>query len=530
MAKPLRLLFLPFVLSCAPGLSAQTVHHYTGSNSSSNWTGTNSWSTGVVPQSPLDTVSFGTLNNIAQDRINMLATSSVWNTTATAVTGSMVFLPTLNTTATSFLVRNSSTGTPGFLNLHGVMTEVDGSNVNLLIGNFGAPVPIIYSTANAAFTIRLQNSGVIHVDEGASVDIRVVIANDGTPRGITKTGDGILRFGLGSSDPHSTYGGGFTLEGGIVEWAQSGGRSANPFGAGDAPMVLRAGSLRSSNTGGRSINVPVHLDGTVTFGSDDAAFNGGIAVNSQSGNLRSEMLSDSTITTLTRVSWNQSIDGDGNLTKAGPETLAITTFSNSSTFTGTVDITAGTLELMGSLPNNPVTIQDGAHVTGTGMAFGLTVRSGGTLSPGLDATRGALTTGSLALEAGAFFQAMLDSNALGGYDSVVATGPISLDGAELSVALSFSPAAGNVFVLIENRNGAAIDGLLSLLGTPLAQGDTFSITTGDFSGEFQIDYEHLAGEYGNSLAIIAVPEPAAWGVLAGLLTLGLAIRRRRNTQ
>lgn len=531
MAFPSRLrLPATLFLLASPLLGQVSYYDYTGLNSSSNWTGTNSWVPAVVPQGPEVVVRFGELENKASDRINMLAHSTVWTTTHTAVAGAMVFLPTLDSTATTFLVRNSSTSTPGFLNLHGATVEVgEVEYPNLLIGNFGAPMNIAYSTVNQSFTIQLQNSGVIHVVDGAFLDIRVGITNDGTPRSITKTGDGILRFGPSQGDPYNTYGGGFILEGGIVEWTQSGGRASNPFGANDAPMILRNGTLRSTTSGSRTINVPVHFDGTVTFGSTDPDFNGAIAANSQSGNLRAAVLTDSTIHTLTQFTFHQSIDGTANLTKTGDGALVFSVTSSDNTFTGTLDIAEGRLELNGNLAASPVIVRNGALIAGTGTAgAGVTVEANATLSPGTEIERGTLTTTDLVLEAGAYFATVLEAATVGGFDAVVALDSVSLGGAELVPTLAFAPQVGDVFVLIDNQSGQAMDGLLSHAGTPLAQGEEFTIMSGEFSQLFAIFYDYSEGGFSNSLAIVAVPEPAHVAGLTGLLALALAALRRRR--
>lgn len=51
-----------------------------------------------------------------------------------------------------------------------------------------------------------------------------------------------------------------------------------PFGLG--PLTVRSGTLRSTGTSGRSVNVSVVLDGPVEIGSTTATQTGGITVNS----------------------------------------------------------------------------------------------------------------------------------------------------------------------------------------------------------------------------------------------------------
>ena len=194
-----------------------------------------------------------------------------------------------------------------------------------------------------------------------------------------------------------------------------------------------------------------------------------------------------------------SVATGGGLTKTGPGVLSITGAPPSTAGTGTLTVAAGTLGGNGSTIS-PVMVLTGA-----------------TVSPGL--SPGILGTGNIDFADGSTFLVELNGTTVGTqYDQLNVTGTVDLGapatGPNLSVVLGYSPAAGDMFTIINN------DGLDPVVGT-FAQGTVF-IAGGT---PFTINY---AGGDGNDVTLTAVPEPAAAGVLA-LGALGLLARRRRRS-
>src|SRR5262249_16237333 len=89
--------------------------------------------------------------------------------------------------------------------------------------------------------------------------------------------------------------------------------------------------------------------------------------------------------------------GPLNLLKNGPATLIL---SGANTYTGSTTVSAGSLQIDGSLSSSAVTVQSGGRLTGVGVLGGtVSVQFGGTVAPG-DGAPGALTINSTLTLAG----------------------------------------------------------------------------------------------------------------------------------
>jgi autotransporter-associated beta strand protein len=490
----------------ASALQAQTVSIYTRGGTNDTWTNTANWDTAFFPNAPDALAQFS--QAVETDRINMLMTSTALAVPNVHQTAGILVLESFVANLApdgNFLFRNSSGGTTGMLRLHGFDTTINGNPATGLVANFSEQ-DISFSTANASFQIQLAGSGYFHVEKpGVQTRVIVGITETEGSHGIVKTGAGLLHFGAESAN--SNFSGGFTMEEGIVQWTSSGGASANPFGTG--PLTLRGGNLRSTTNTGRSLNTSIVLDGGAEFGSQDETFNGAIAVNSGGGSHTSSIISDSTLTVHSTVNWHQATSGAFGLTKEGAGTLILTGTGGNAAHEGSTIVEAGTLLVNTAITDSAVTVRAGATLGfGTASAVGL----------------GAFGS-SLTLESGstlAFELAAFDS-----FDSILANGVVSLDGAILDITLGFTPDFNDVFLLIDNQSGQALNGLLSYGGNTLSEGSEFAVTTGEFSQLFAISY--LAGD-GNSLALTAIPEPSTWALIIGIAVLGAAgFRRRRGS-
>jgi autotransporter-associated beta strand protein len=176
------------------------------------------------------------------------------------------------------------------------------------------------------------------------------------------------------------------------------------------------------------------------------------------------------------------------------------TLSGVSGYTGATSVTAGALFVDGSIASSSgVTVEDGARLGGNGTVGNVNVAAGGTIAAG--ASAGILNTGSIALVAGAFFEAELGgTNAgIGGYDQVKVTGTVSLNGATLEALLlgGFVPTNGNDFTIIDNDGTDAVSGTFA----GLAEGAAFIVD----GQELTITY--VGGDGNDVLLRAAAPPP-----------------------
>jgi len=136
--------------------------------------------------------------------------------------------------------------------------------------------------------------------------------------------------------------------------------------------------------------------------------------------------------------------------------------------TGTINLAGnGTFQLAGNsfsasaLVNNgtitsSVTIGSGQTLTGDGKTGPINAQSGGTLNSGSSVST--LALGSISLQPGSNFNAVLNSTSNYTQDVVVATGTVNLAGANLVLSGSLTPANGQTFTIINNSGTQPVSG------------------------------------------------------------------------
>ncbi|MBY4639443.1 autotransporter-associated beta strand repeat-containing protein, partial [Gluconacetobacter entanii] len=161
--------------------------------------------------------------------------------------------------------------------------------------------------------------------------------------------------------------------------------------------LTQAGTGRTTLSGVNTYSGGTAITGGTLVGTTSSFGSGGIVDNA------ALEVSQDTSGTLANT-----LSGNGSFTKSGTGTVAID--GDDSAFTGTTDISAGMLDVDGSLANSAVTVDNGGTLSGTGTVGSTNVAAGGILSPAGSGTIGTLNVnGTLDMATGSILAA--DGNA-----------------------------------------------------------------------------------------------------------------------
>jgi len=211
------------------------------------------------------------------------------------------------------------------------------------------------------------------------------------------------------------------------------------------------------------------------------------------------------------------IDGEfgGSFAKDGP---GILTLAGANTYIGATDVNGGTLLLTGSIDAaSEVTVAAGATLGGTGIVNGGISVVGGRLSPGFAPGAGRLTAGAVSFLGGTTAIELNGTVVATQYDQLRVTGSAALDG-NLSLSVTFAPAQGQTFTIVDNQSGSAISGTFS--GLP----QNATVTAG--SRTFRISYTGGDGNDVTLTSLNATPTLTANG--SPNVTLGGVISATAN--
>ncbi|KKB07435.1 hypothetical protein VE26_11735 [Devosia chinhatensis] len=418
------------------------------------------------------TINSGTVSINAESRLGntsgvltmaggTLVTSSITIARAISLTGAATISPSGTTTISSGMTGSGglTKSGAGTLILTGANTHSGGTTISsgtLQIGNAGATGSLTGNVTNNAmltfsrsdaltFGGTISGSGVVSKVGGGTL----TLSGNNTYSGGTTVSAGTLAVSADANLGDTS--GSLTISGTSTSLATtasfSSGRAVNLANGFIRPAagttltlsgvlsgtLLRMGGggtliLSGSNnyTGGTTISngtLEVSAETNLGTGTAISFTNGTLATTGTFSSARTVFLngagtfapSAGTTLTLSGV-----ISGSEALTQAGAGTLVL---SGTNTNTGGTTVSAGTLDVTGSLVGT-VDVRDGATLKGSGSIAGVvTVRDGGSLS----GTQGAgLTMGGLTLSSGSGLNITLGASAAGGVFTV--NGDLTLDG------------------------------------------------------------------------------------------------------
>lgn len=389
---------------------------------------------------------------------------------------------------------------------------------------------------SSSMDMKLTSATILAANSGASarnVTLSGVLSNDGAANGaLTKTGAGTLFL----DNDSNTFSGQVLSDTGILrvtKLANAG--TASSLGTGAAANVIRLGNNAAATiefvgTTDSSTNRPIQI------GTNNATNTGSASIlnNSASGkltfngtNFNPAVTGVTVARTLTLGGSNtmdnaisgQIVDNDsgaGGIISVVKQDAGKWILTDTNGYTGTTDVTAGTLVVNGNISTSSLTtVSSGATLGGSGTVGALTVLDGGTLAPGN--SPGTLNTGTISLAdtSALVFELNPTDFTVGTNinDLISVTGNLTLDGI-LNVAATsgdfLAATAGTTWRLFE-YNGTLTDNVVSFGSMPsLGGGLVWEIDTA------------IVGQ----VNLVVIPEPGA--ALLGSFGLILLLRRRRH--
>lgn len=385
---------------------------------------------------------------------------------------------------------------------------------------------------------NLSSSSTVFVKKGANVTSGTAgLGFDAVTNGSFNIDAGVkLELGSYSSTVNGTFTGNGDAE--ILGAFDTGTRTITKNGTGT--LTLNTASARTGPTSLVNGTIRLNANGALGTGTINLLGSGTIAGN---GNLTfANTLTNQNPNTLTiansaatttfsgpvnlTVNTNQilTINNDGTVVISGAiangsaftGTLAKTgagvlTLSGANTFTGNTTVNAGTLNLTGSLLSPTVSIADGASLTGAGTLKNLSLA--GLYSPGNSPALVSLD--SLAMVSTAVLNLEIGGTTRGTeYDALAITNALTAAGTlNVSFINGFTPSGSVTFDLFDFSSAS---GSFSTVNLPTLDANwtwnTASLLT---TGELSLNFA-------------AVPEPSTYALLATGLGLAILARRRRR--
>jgi autotransporter-associated beta strand protein/T5SS/PEP-CTERM-associated repeat protein len=449
-------------------------------------------------------------------------------------------------TVSSLAVLGEHAGATGTINVTGAGSTLTGSAAqSLIVGGGATPggsgnLNVTAGGAVTAANINLgQNTsavGNVVVDAGrltANLLLAVGQAGNGTltvQNGGTliSGGDVVIATGAGATSNLTVTGANSTMT--VTNQIHVGGSGGSAGGTGIL-RVLAGGSLVGNERLAIYPTGSVEIDaGPISVG----ALSNGVAA-SQSGGIS---INNTTLmlTNGLGLSYSGAISGNGSLAKSGTGTQILT---GASAYIGTTNITAGTLQMDGTLnaQNAAVTASGTGTLAGSGtINRPVNTQSGGTIKPG--SSPGTLTVGgAVTMSAGSAY----------GFQYAGTPAPAPVDS-----GISLAAGTGNNLLVVLNSLAIDNGAIFKIQGNfaDFIPGQTYSfqvasgnpVTTFNITNPAQFDTTAFAGFVGASLLqfhnvgnqvlfnFTPVPEPLHILLVSGGAAAGISWWRRRTNR
>jgi len=334
---------------------------------------------------------------------------------------------------------------------------------------------------NGTGTVNVAGGNLIVTGSNTAYTTVLAIAALGNGNGTLNVSAGTatvdtIQFGQVGTDtqghPFTAAGTGTLNVSGGALYVGSGGITTGTLPAANTAITLSGGTVGATANWLSSLDMTLSNSKTVTIKAADAA----------------DAAHD--------ISLSGNLSGGGALNKTGGGKLTLA----SAGYTGATTVTAGTLEVNGTLATSGVAVSNGATLQGTGIITN-GVSIDGTVAPAGASSFGTLKFGSATFNAGSVLN--IDIDATGATDLLNVVGALTLTNAKLNVT---GAANGSSYVI---GNYGSLLGQFDLANSNLPSGYTVQAT-------------------GGQISLVSVPEPASVAMLLGFGAFGLLSGRRRR--
>jgi autotransporter-associated beta strand protein len=438
--------------------------------------------------------------NNAQREIQVLDNSNSTDD-YTAITGNLTGTGSsgINKTGNGTLVLGNTNAYTG-------VTTISAGTLRISsIGNGGA-VSSLGNSTNAASNLVFSGGTLEYAGASNGSTDRNFTLTAGTGGTIAVTGAGELTISGTSSSTNGT----FTKSG-------SGTLILNGNNLHTGTTTLATGTLQAGNSGALGDG------GDLIFASGTLRYTAASSGTDYASRIKNSSAAISLDTNGNNVTLDAlAVTNTGGLSKSGSGML---TLSGVNSYTGSTIISAGTLNVAGSVAGTTL-VNSGATLAGSGTLGGATtLNSGAILSPGNGP--GILSFGSsLALNDGSDIRMEINGSTRGtSYDAINVTGALTYDG-NLQLTFGQSFGIGNhTFNLWSFGSQFGSFDSITLAGSYIG---SLLNNSGIWSGGSGLDAFEFSQSTGSLSLTVAVPEPGTWALLA-IASSFLLWRRRLSS-